>query len=109
MGWRDTKSSVSKTLDFTNEKLSIDIPKTLYHPGTQSLKISDILPKFINNNLKEIFLHFNKQMNGYLTNDAVATPESRTSPVKIISRDKNNYQILRSKDYFHVEARVIEE
>jgi len=101
MAGETQKVPAQRLLDFTNEKLSIDIPKTSYHPGTQSLKISDILPKFINNNLKEAFIHFNKQMNGYLTNDAVVhAPESRTSsPVKI-PRDKNNYQHPQVKGLF---------
>jgi uncharacterized FAD-dependent dehydrogenase len=87
------KVPAQRLVDFINNKQSSNIPDTSYFPGTTSTKISDILPDFVNTNLQEGFIQFGKQMNGYLTNEAVVhTPESRSSsPVRIL-RDSETYQ-----------------
>ena len=74
-----------RLIDYTNNILSTDIPKTSYIPGTTSAMINTILPEFIANNLKEGLRQIGKQMKGYFTNEAVVhAPESRTSsPVRI--------------------------
>ena len=87
------KVPAQRLVDFTNNKLSSNIPDTSYFPGTTTSKISDILPDFVNTNLKEGFRQFGKQMNGYLTNEAVVhAPESRSSSPVRIPRDKETYQ-----------------
>jgi len=79
------KVPAQRLIDFTQDKLSTDIPKTSYIPGVTSSLLSDILPNFIHTNLQEGFKEFGKQMKGYLTNEAVVhAPESRSSsPVRI--------------------------
>ena len=74
-------------------KLSNNIPKTSYVPGTVSANISDIYPDFIISTLKNGLIEFDKQMKGYLTNEAVVhAPETRTSSPIRIPRDKKTLQ-----------------
>ncbi len=74
-----------RMLDFTQSKISVDIPKTSYVPGTTSVELGKVFPDFLTNILREGFLAFGKSMKGYLTNEAILhAPESRTSsPVRI--------------------------
>jgi uncharacterized FAD-dependent dehydrogenase len=71
--------------DFIDGKVSKEIPRSSYQPGTVSLDLNQILPKMISKRLRQAFIDFGKKMPKYLTNDAVLhAPESRTSsPVKI--------------------------
>ena len=64
------KVPAQRLVDFTKGKLSTNIPKTSYHPGTSSIELSEVLPDFIYKNLQEGFKQFNNQMKGYLTNEA---------------------------------------
>ena len=87
------KVPAQRLVDFTKGKLSTNIPKTSYHPGTTSIELSEVLPDFIYKNLQEGFKQFNNKMKGYLTNEAVVhAPESRSSSPVRIPRDKNTYQ-----------------
>lgn len=87
------KAPAQRLTDFTNNKLSSDIPETSYFPGTTSVKLSEILPGFINQYLQEGFRQFGKQMKGYLTNEAVVlAPESRSSSPVRIPRDRKTLQ-----------------
>ena len=95
------KVPAQRLVDFTNNKQSSNIPDTSYFPGTTSSKISDILPDFVNTNLQEGFRQFGKQMNGYLTNEAVVhAPESRSSSPVRIPRDRETYQHPQIKGLF---------
>ena len=87
------KVPAQRLVDYTNDKLSSDIPKTSYIPGTTSALISDVLPEFIHQNIQEGFLEFGKQMKGYLTNEAVVhAPESRSSSPVRIPRSRETMQ-----------------
>lgn len=82
------KVPAQRLVDFTQGKLSSDIPKTSYTPGTSSVELGEVLPSFIYNTLQEGFRQFGKTMKGYLTNEAVVhAPESRTSSPVRIPRD----------------------
>ena len=88
-------------IDFTNNKLSENIPHTSYFPGTTAVKLSDILPEFVNNHLQEGFKRFGEKMKGYLTNEAVVlAPESRSSSPIRIPREKNTLQHPKIKGLF---------
>ena len=77
-----------RLVDYTDNILSTDIPKTSYIPGTTSAMINTILPEFIAKNLQEGLRQIGKQMKGYFTNEAVVhAPESRTSSPVRIPRD----------------------
>ncbi|MGY8988267.1 MAG: NAD(P)/FAD-dependent oxidoreductase [Flavobacteriales bacterium] len=95
------KVPAQRLVDYTNDKLSSDIPKTSYIPGTTSALISDVLPKFIHQNIQEGFLEFGKQMKGYLTNEAVVhAPESRSSSPVRIPRSRETMQHPQIKGLF---------
>ena len=77
-----------RLIDYANNILSTDIPKTSYIAGTTSAMINTIFPEFISKNLKEGLRQIGKQMKGYFTNEAVVhAPESRTSSPVRIPRD----------------------
>lgn len=83
-----------RLIDFTENKLSSSLPDCSYLPGISPVKLSSVLPAFINNRLRQAFIEFGKKMplrpgkNGYLTNDAVVVAtESRTSSPVRIPRD----------------------
>lgn len=79
------KVPAQRMVDFTQSKVSADIPKTSYVPGTTSVELGQVFPGFLAKTLREGFLEFGKTMRGYLTNEAILhAPESRTSsPVRI--------------------------
>ena len=74
-----------RMVDFTQTKVSADIPKTSYVPGTTSVELGQVFPGFVTEILRQGFTEFGKSMRGYLTNEAILhAPESRTSsPVRI--------------------------
>jgi len=95
------KVPAQRLVDYTNDKLSSDIPKTSYIPGTTSALISDVLPEFIHQNIQEGFFEFGKQMKGYLTNEAVVhAPESRSSSPVRIPRSRETMQHPQIKGLF---------
>ena len=79
------KVPAQRMVDFTQHKVSADIPKTSYVPGTTSVEMGQVFPGFLTQILREGFSEFGKSMKGYLTNEAILhAPESRTSsPVRI--------------------------
>jgi uncharacterized FAD-dependent dehydrogenase len=85
LGGKTQKVPAQRLIDYTNNILSNDIPKTSYIPGTTSALINTILPDFVGENIQEGLRQIGKQMKGYYTNDAVVhAPESRSSsPVRI--------------------------
>ncbi|MEN8187065.1 MAG: FAD-dependent oxidoreductase [Bacteroidota bacterium] len=90
-----------RLIDFTKGKLSQNIPKTSYIPGTTSVELGEVLPKYIYQSLQEGFKQFGKSMRGYLTNEAVVhAPESRTSSPVRIPRDKRTLEHIQIKGLY---------
>jgi uncharacterized FAD-dependent dehydrogenase len=82
-----------RMVDFVENRLSIDLPKNSYLPGTKSAMIDNILPDFVSNSLKVALPLFGKKIKGYYTNEAILVGvESRTSSPVRIPRDKESYQ-----------------
>jgi len=82
-----------RMIDFVENRLSVDLPKNSYLPGTKSVMLEDILPEFVATSLKAALPLFGKKMKGYYTNDAILVGvESRTSSAVRIPRDKESYQ-----------------
>jgi uncharacterized FAD-dependent dehydrogenase len=71
--------------DLTSGRKSGTLPACSYLPGIASSDLSEVLPPFIHERLREGFLAFGKKMKGYHTGEAlVVATESRTSaPVRI--------------------------
>ncbi|MES2417007.1 MAG: FAD-binding protein [Bacteroidota bacterium] len=82
-----------RMIDFVENRLSADLPKNSYLPGTKSAMLDQILPRFVSESLKEALPLFGKKMKGYYTNDAILVGvESRTSSPVRIPRDKETLQ-----------------
>lgn len=82
---KSQKVPAQRLLDFTLNKVSTNIPKTSYIPGTESVEMGEVFPYFLSDILRKGFKEFGKSKKTYLTNDAILhAPESRTSsPVRI--------------------------
>jgi uncharacterized FAD-dependent dehydrogenase len=82
-----------RMVDFVNNRLSTDLPKNSYLPGTKSTQLKEVLPGWINERLRKALPVFGQKMKGYYTNEAILVGvESRTSsPVKV-PRDKETLQ-----------------
>ncbi|MDY0907539.1 NAD(P)/FAD-dependent oxidoreductase [Pedobacter sp. CFBP9032] len=82
-----------RMMDFVHNKLSIDLPKNSYLPGTKSVMLDNILPGFVSESLRAALPVFGKKIKGYYTNEAILVGvESRTSSPVRIPRDKESYQ-----------------
>ena len=82
-----------RMVDFVEGRVSTDLPKNSYLPGTKSIELRDVLPNWIAGSLQKALPVFGKKMKGYYTNEAILVGvESRTSsPVKV-PRDKETLQ-----------------
>jgi hypothetical protein len=88
-------------VDFTQHKLSTDIPKTSYVPGTTSVDLGQVFPGFLTQIMRQGFTEFGKTMRGYMTNEAILhAPESRTSSPVRIPRDAETLQHLTIKGLY---------
>jgi uncharacterized FAD-dependent dehydrogenase len=95
------KVPAQRMIDFTQSRVSSEIPKTSYVPGTTSVEMGQVFPSFLTQILREGFTEFGKSMNGYLTNDAILhAPESRTSSPVRIPRDSITYEHVQIKGLY---------
>jgi hypothetical protein len=95
------KVPAQRMVDFTQNKVSADIPKTSYVPGTTSVEMGQVFPGFLSQIMREGFKEFGKTMRGYLTNDAILhAPESRTSSPVRIPRDNETLEHLQIKGLY---------
>jgi uncharacterized FAD-dependent dehydrogenase len=95
------KVPAQRLVDFTQKKVSANIPKTSYVPGTTSIELGEVFPTFITKILREGFQAFGKSMKGYYTNDAILhAPESRTSSPVRIPRDPITFEHIQIKGLY---------
>jgi uncharacterized FAD-dependent dehydrogenase len=95
------KVPAQRMVDFTQNKISSDMPKTSYVPGTSSVEMGEVFPGFLSQIMREGFKEFGKSMRGYLTNEAILhAPESRTSSPVRIPRDNDSLQHLQIKGLY---------
>jgi uncharacterized FAD-dependent dehydrogenase len=95
------KVPAQRMVDFTQNKVSSDIPKTSYVPGTTSLEMGQVFPGFLTQIMREGFMQFGKAMRGYMTNEAILhAPESRTSSPVRIPRDNFSLEHLQIKGLY---------
>ncbi|MDQ8004522.1 MAG: FAD-binding protein [Pedobacter sp.] len=82
-----------RMVDFVENRLSLDLPKNSYLPGTKSAMLDNVLPEFVSESLRGALPVFGRKMRGYYTNEAILVGvESRTSSPVRIPRDKETYQ-----------------
>lgn len=96
-----------RLVDFTNNKISSDLPDCSYLPGIHSVHLKEVLPDFIFHSLQTAFKEFGKKLTGrnaakgYLTNEAVVVAtESRTSSPVRIPRDPETLQHPQIKNLY---------
>jgi uncharacterized FAD-dependent dehydrogenase len=90
-----------RLVDFTENKVSANIPKTSYVPGTTSVEMGQVFPDFLTKILRNGFVEFGKSMRGYLTNEAVLhAPESRTSSPVRIPRNPETLEHIQIKGLY---------
>lgn len=95
------KVPAQRMVDFTQNKISADIPKTSYVPGTTSVELGQVFPGFLTQIMREGFSEFGKSMRGYMTNEAILhAPESRTSSPVRIPRDIETLEHLQIKGLY---------
>ncbi|WPO79467.1 NAD(P)/FAD-dependent oxidoreductase [Flavobacterium sp. KACC 22761] len=95
------KAPAQRMIDFTQSKVSADIPKTSYVPGTTSVELGQVFPGFLTQIMRQGFQEFGKSMRGYLTNEAILhAPESRTSSPVRIPRDPLTLEHLQIKGLY---------
>lgn len=90
-----------RMVDFTQKKLSYDLPKSSYSPGLVSSPLHIWMPPFISERLSKGFQLFGKSSRGFLTNEAVMIAvETRTSaPIRIV-RDNETLQHVTIEGLF---------
>lgn len=78
-----------RVTDFLAGQISADLPPTSYVPGVNPAPLHELLPPWITNRLREGLRLFDRQMHGYVSQDALLLGfETRTSsPVRIPRRD----------------------
>lgn len=90
-----------RMIDFTENRLSKDLPPSSYRPGTTSSAMHQWLPEHIGKRLQEGLLAFNQNMRGYLTNEAVLIGvESRTSSPVRIPRHPGTFRHIQLENLF---------
>jgi uncharacterized FAD-dependent dehydrogenase len=95
------KIPAQRMIDFTQNKVSSDIPKTSYVPGTTSVEMGQVFPGFLSQIMREGFMQFGKAMRGYMTNEAILhAPESRTSSPVRIPRDNFSLEHFQIKGLY---------
>ncbi len=90
-----------RLIDFTENKLSSNLPPCSYLPGIESALMSEVLPSFVHKSLQQAFIATGKKMKGYLSNEAVVVAtESRTSSPVRIPRDPGNLQHIQVSNLY---------
>ena len=90
-----------RMVDFVNNHLSYDLPKSSYAPGLISSPLHFWLPPFVAKRLQTGFKKIGSMSHGFFTNEAVLiAAETRTSsPVRIL-RDSETLQHVRIQGLF---------
>lgn len=101
MGGGNLVAPAQRMMDFLNHRISKDLPSCSYYPGLKSVKMQEVLPKFISQKLKKGLKQIGKRMPKYLTNEAILVGvESRTSSPIRIPRDRKTLQHPQIEGFF---------
>ncbi|MBK8487306.1 MAG: FAD-dependent oxidoreductase [Bacteroidetes bacterium] len=85
-----------RMVDFVENKVSNNLPDCSYQPGIVSYDLSQVLPAFVAENLRQAFKQIQKKRNAYFTNEAVlVATESRTSSPVRIPRNSETLQHIQ--------------
>jgi uncharacterized protein len=89
--------------DFLRNKASITLGSVTpsYKPGVVLCNLSEVLPAFAVDAIREAIPEFNKQINGFSMNDAILTAvETRTSSPISIKRDTVSLQSINTRGLY---------
>ena len=101
MGGKTQTAPAQNLQDFVNNRVSSQLIKNSYQPGTHSVQMNDVLGKMIGTTLQKGFRAFDKKMKGYISNDAIIVAvESRTSTPVRIPRDRETLQHIQLKNLY---------
>jgi uncharacterized FAD-dependent dehydrogenase len=90
-----------RLIDFTQKKLSPNLPRCSYVPGVNSSNLHEVLPSFIFKRISEGFKITGKKIKGYFSNDAIIlATESRTSSPVRIPRDNSTLQHPQLENFY---------
>ncbi len=79
--------------DFLDNKISKDLPPSSYTPGLVSSNLNKWMPKHITERLQQGFKDINKNMKGFICDDALMIAiETRTSTPVRITRNKETFE-----------------
>lgn len=82
------KAPAQRLLDFLEQRISADLPRSSYVPGLHSWPVHELLPRRLTERLVAGFRDFGRRLPGYLSEEAlVVAVESRTSSPVRIPRD----------------------
>lgn len=85
------KAPAQRVVDFTQGKLSNNLPSTSYIPGIYSARMDQLLPSWVASRLQQALPEFGRSKKGYFTNDAqLIGAESRTSAPIRVPRDSKS-------------------
>jgi hypothetical protein len=90
-GGGELRAPATRATDFVNKRASSTVPKTSYQPGLHATNVAEVLDSTglpLAQRLREALQQFDRQMHGYLTEEAVLVGvESRTSSPVRVPRD----------------------
>ena len=82
-----------KLTDFLSNKDSTELPETSYKPGVVPSRLDSWLPKEISSRLQQAFRDFDKNMHGFISEEAILiASETRTSTPVRITRNKESLE-----------------
>ena len=67
-----------RLVDFVAGRASKDLPVNSYQPGTEPVRLDQLLPPFIANRLREAFNAFDRKIKGYLHPEAIVVENMRS-------------------------------
>lgn len=97
------QAPAQRVVDFTQNRLSVDLPNCSYRPAISSFELKEVLPRFFHSRMQDALLQLAKKMPAYFTNEAVlVAPETRTSSPIRIPRDRETFQHLQLNNLYPV-------
>ena len=90
-----------KLTDFLSHKDSTELPQTSYKPGVVASRLDKWLPSEISRRLEQGFRDFDKNMHGFISEDALLiASETRTSTPVRITRNKETLECEGIKNLY---------
>ena len=95
------KAPAQRLTDFLAHQDSADLPRTSYTPGVIPSRLDTWLPAQITTRLEAAFKDFNKNMRGFICDEAILiASETRTSTPVRIARDKDSLECVALKGLY---------